>query len=354
MYNYLNKLQLLSLTILIVLISWECTAPQKESSEEESSEKKQTLQETQLLFNSGFEEGTKIVFKGGNTHNDDDEIIGKDLSVEEPNDWIADITDNPLLGDITIGYQGGDTTMRKAQIIDDPTQANNKVLQFWADTANVSGRKMRTQINIFEKSNQNMPGIYELYQSVKLYLPNQMALLHNFPDTINWLTIYEVWNNIQWVDDPYPFRITVGIGKPSGKPDSLHFMVDAQDFEYASDKMIQNHGKYINIWEEMNMDINVPIGKWFTLEYYVKEGNDKTGRFLMTVQPEGEEKKVVFDINNFTHNTKDPAPDGITLWNPIKMYTSKYVANYMGENNAALEILWDDFEVWKNKLPEIK
>jgi hypothetical protein len=29
-----------------------------------------------------------------------------------------------------------------------------------------------------------------------------------YPNRISWLTIMEVWNNIQWSDDPYPFRIT--------------------------------------------------------------------------------------------------------------------------------------------------
>jgi len=332
------------LLTLIVSISFACSSPKTSS---------QVTPSPELLFNSGFEVGTEIVFRGGNTHNDDDEIIGKDASVKGPNDWKADLTDNPLMGDVTIGYQGGDTTMRKAKIIDDPTKPDNKVLQFWTNYPNAKGVKTRVQINIFEKPGQNMPGIYELYQSIKLYLPDNMTLLSSYPDIINWLTIYEVWNNLQWSDDPFPYRITVGIGKNTRDSSALHFMVDAQDFEYGSEEKRVNVGEYINIWEEMNTNIDVPIGQWFTLEYYVKEGNSKTGRFLMTVQPEGGEKQVVFDIKNFTHNTKDTNPDGITLWNPIKLYTSKELVNYMRENDSALEILWDDFEVWKDRVPVI-
>ena len=67
----------------------------------------------------------------------------------------------------------------------------------------------------------------------------------------------------------------------------------------------------------------------------------------------GEEKKVICDIRDFTCNTKDPNPDGITLWNPLKLYTSKKLVNYMRANHSALEILWDDLEIWKDKIPEI-
>lgn len=304
----------------------------------------------QLLFNSGFEEGTRLE-QISNGHADGDiEIIGKDLSVNEPNDWVADIDENPLLGDIELQYQGGDSTMRYAKIINEPGKESNRVLQFWTHYPNVKGRKTRIQANLFERKGQDMPGIYELYQSVRIFLPEEMNLLKDYPDRINWLTIFEVWNNIQWKDDPYPFRITIGIGKETLGHGSLHFIMGAEDYEYG------NAGKergYHDIWYQMNKKIEVPVGEWFTLEYYVKEGDKETGRFFMLMQKEGEEKKVICDIRDFTCNTRDPNPDGITLWNPIKLYTSKKLVDYMRENNSALEILWDDLEIWKDKIPEI-
>ena len=103
----------------------------------------------------------------------------------------------------------------------------------------------------------------------------------------------------------------------------------------------------------MNKSIDVPIGQWFTLEYYVKEGNGETGRFCMLMKTDDGKKQVVFDIQNFTHNTKDPNPDGIKLWNPFKLYTSGNLVNYMRKKGSALEIYWDDFSVWKGKTPEM-
>ena len=128
-------------------------------------------------------------------------------------------------------------------------------------------------------------------------------------------------------------------------------MVGAEDYEYPSD---DSNGKYIEIWHKMNTEIAVPVGKWITLEYYIKEGNDQNGRFYMLMTPDGGEKKVVFDIQNFTHNTKDPNPDGIKLWNPMKLYTSRKLVDYVRDQGKALQCYWDEFAIWKDKLPLVK
>lgn len=69
----------------------------------------------------------------------------------------------------------------------------------------------------------------------------------------------------------------------------------------------------------------------------------------MTIQPEGEEKEVIFDVNRVTHNTEDPNPDGVTEFNPLKLYTSKQLIEYMKSKDKTLQIYWDDFKLWKNK-----
>lgn len=297
----------------------------------------------ELLFNSGFEQGSTVVHKS-NSPSTDDDIIGKDQSVSGPNDWVKDIDQSPKLGFFNLQYQGGDTTMRWARIVPEPGNPKNKVLHFWVNQPNVDGTKTRIQANIYADKSKKTEGIKEFYQSVKLYLPSDMEVVKSFPEKISWLTILEVWNNIQWVDDPYPYRLTVGIGKPGPEKSELHFIVDAEDYDYSTKK-------YIKLWHDMNKTIDVPIGKWFTLEYYIKEGNAQTGRFYMAITPDGGKRQVIFDINNFTHNSKDPSPDGITLWNPMKLYTSKKLVDYVRGQGKALQIYWDDFAVWRNRLP---
>ncbi len=45
----------------------------------------------------------------------------------------------------------------------------------------------------------------------------------------------------------------------------------------------------------------------------------------MSIQPDGEAEQLICDVQNFTHNTGDPAPDGVTGFNPMKLYTSKEI-----------------------------
>lgn len=38
---------------------------------------------------------------------------------------------------------------------------------------------------------------------------------------------------------------------------------------------------------------------------------------------------MIFDITNFTQNSTDTGPDGVTHFNPMKMYTSKELIAYL-------------------------
>jgi hypothetical protein len=50
--------------------------------------------------------------------------------------------------------------------------------------------------------------------------------------------------------------------------------------------------------------------------------------------------------------TKDPAPNGLTGYNPMKLYTSSALVSYVKSKGKTLQIYWDDFKLWKNKRPE--
>lgn len=292
----------------------------------------------QLIFQSGFEKDSKIISSGT-----DADIIGIDKSIPDHNDWVNDLDNNPGIGNFNLQYQGGDSTMRFAKIIPEPGKPDNHVLQFWLDQPNVEGQKGRIQGNIYGNN-----GLYEFYQSERIFLTDDFKTVKNYPARITWLTIAEFWNNITWSQTvPYRFRITLGIGKPVSSPSDLYFILDAQDCELFSD----GSQKYTTIWSETNQTIKIPIGKWFTLEYYYKEGDAQNGRFYMAITPEGEPKSMIFDLTRITHNTKDPNPDGVGDFNPFKLYTSKELINYMKSQGKTLQIYWDDFKLWKDKKP---
>lgn len=307
-----------------------------------------------LLFNSGFEPESRIHHRG-DPFTDDDKIIGQDLSVDPPNDWVTDIDSSHNLGYFALQYQGADTTKRIARIVPEPGNPSNHVLKFQINEPWVNhrgSRLARIQANIYyEDPDHDVESIRELYQRVRIFLHEDMEIVKEYPDRIHWLTIFEVWNNKTWGPelDPYPFRITVGMGKQSAEDRELYFMADAQDYAHRTDT---SRGGYTTIWSDMETDVPIPVETWMTLEYYVKEGDDQTGRFYMSMTPDGVNKKALFDINNFTHNTSDPDPDGISLWNPMKLYTSTELTNFVKDNGKSLRVYWDDFEVWKNRRPK--
>lgn len=293
----------------------------------------------ELIFQSGFENNSKVIKRGG-----DSDIVGRDRTLSSHSDWVDDLDNHANIGSFNIQYQGGDSTMRFARIIPEPGNSSNRVLHFWLDGPNVNNGKGRIQGNLYGNT-----GLKEIYQSVRMFLPEDFNAVRTFPREIHWLTIAEFWNNITWSQDvPYGFRITLGIGKSTSDKSDLYFILDAQDCELFED----GKQKYTTIWEETNKEVKVPIGKWFTMDYYYKEGNNETGRFYLSITPEGEAKKVVLDVRKVTHHTQDPDPDGLGHFNPIKLYTSKQLIAHMKRNNKTLQVYWDDFKLWKNKRPE--
>jgi len=288
-----------------------------------------------LIFRSGFEKNSKVVPRGN-----DADIIGSDKTFPKPNDWIQDLDNHADIGNFSLQYQGGDSTMRYAKIIAEPGKPENHVLHFWLDAPNVEQSKGRIQANLYGNK-----GMKSFSQSTRIFLTNDFETVKQYPSEINWLTIAEFWNNVTWSQTvPYGFRITLGIGKPSASPGDLHFILDAEDCELFAD----GKQKYTKIWAETNKEVAVPIGKWFTMDYSYQEGNSETGRFYLTIQPDGGKKQIIFDVRNFTHNTHDPNPDGISDFNPMKLYTSKGLIGFMKSQGKTLQIYWDDFKLWRN------
>ena len=293
-----------------------------------------------LVFQSGFEPSCQIIPNGTNGT---DRIIGKDATLASNNDWDA-LETSVLSSRPYFNYNGGDSVKRAARLATDPTNTSNRVLHYrlsdhWPDGGNGSV-KARVQYEFYNIKT----GYKEYYQSVRMFLPSSFDLLKKYPSSINWLTIVEIWNNITWNQTvPNRYRLTLGIGKLVPSESDLCFIVEGQDCLLNPD----GSQKYTTLWSQQAPQVKLPVGKWFTMEYYFKEGNRQQGRFYMTIQPEGGQRQLVFDITNFTHNSADPAPDGVTHFNPMKLYTSKELVDYMKAQGQSLNIYWDDLRIWK-------
>jgi len=316
------------ISLVLLLLNNACTQDMKSE-----------IPEPGLIFQSGFEPDSRVV-----PRNSDADIIGIDHSMANQNDWVNDLDNHPDIGNFNLQYQGGDSTMRFARIIPEPGKPDNHVLHFWLNEPNVNGKKGRIQANIYGGK-----GIKEFYQSERIFLHEDFNTVRTYSDKIHWLTIAEYWNNITWSQSvPYGFRITLGIGKPVEGESDLYFIIDAQDCQLFED----GSQKYTTLWAETNEEVKVPIGEWFTLEYYYKEGNETDGRYYLAIKTEKGEEEVIFDLHKITHNTTDPDPDGVSDFNPLKLYTSKGLIDYMNSKGKTLQIYWDDFKLWKDKRPD--
>lgn len=243
------------------------------------------------------------------------------------------------LGEVSIEYQGGSGSERYARVVDDPVNPGNKVLMFWLQDPNVrNGRGMpskgRVQMDVYDNVK-----LREVRMSVRLLIPPELAVLNDYPDRLNWFTVSEWWNDPDWIKGSYPFRVSVNIVRVgTGADAKLRFAVHGQtkaDGESSWRTMV---------WQARADGFDIPLGRWMTLDYYWREGNASNGRFRMTVN-DGQRTVRLFDVTNFTHHPNDPAPNGLSHFNPLKLYTSKELVEYVRSRGQAIKIYWDDLDL---------
>ena len=244
------------------------------------------------------------------------------------------------IGDFHISYEDGNRDQRYAEICTDPTDPENDVLKFKIIEPHIregTHKKGRVQANL----NDNQC-IKEFYQSVRLFIHPDMEFLKEWDEQVHWLSFFEFWNNANWNREQNPFRVTVNFIKNENGP------VDNMYFAAKGDRDIRL-GDWDPVWYEIADHYSVPFGQWITIEMYLKEGDENTGRFYMSVTPDEGEKVILFDVNNTTQHPREKYPDGYTHMNPLKFYTSDDIINYMKDNDKKLEIYWDDWSVWRNR-----
>jgi len=291
-----------------------------------------------LIIQSGFEPNTSM-------YKYSDDILGfqgVDQSVLPPNDWTLANAD-PNIGDFYCQLGAPGTLVdRNAFITTDLINPLNHVLAFQIKNATEPDPlKGRVSMNIMENN-----GLQEIYYKVKLFLPIEFGSLKDYNFTPgNWLTLMEFWHKPDWTTPaPFPFRITLYvINSPDKK--NLNFAVEAQSMD---------PNNWQSIWKIPNTIFNLPFNEWMQMEVYYKDGDKSTGRFYMAVTRSNGDKTVLFDVTNITHHPQNPTLSGLYGINPMKLYCSKAVVDWVTSHqlsNETFQIYWDDFEFWKNKNP---
>jgi hypothetical protein len=185
-------------------------------------------------------------------------------------------------------------------------------------------------------------GVY--HTSHRMYLSPDLSFLSNYSGSLNWVSLFEVWNkrNPDWDGDQAgSSRIGLYINKASGAGQPLVWQLTSQ--------YTQPQSKIWNaVWPaQTNTSVPVPIGKWFTLDVYLKRGEGTAGHFKVTVTPDGGQAAVLFDVKN--HTVYPGRPDlTLSTWQPFKLYIGDVLLDWMRANNKIIYAQYNDFKWYKN------
>ena len=264
-----------------------------------------------LLFKSGFE---------GNVTVSDMDMQGADGM-----DWQADLEGYEAVQGFWL-YNGGSDSF--AEIRPDPTNAQNNCLYMQVN----GGNRMQCELNFKEAANYQ-----QVYVQYRVYWPESLGKLSQYPDRITWFTFLEVWehhNDNQGGDQAGKARWTFSFYKDKGVGAPLYWGASAQGAQ----------PNWHDLWSEENRKIPVPFGKWTLFEMLFKRGKGEAGWIWMAITPEGGEKQIIFDLHRDTEHPTDPMPlRSFQLW---KLYTHPKRVNWMGENHSPISAYYDDFEWW--------
>ncbi len=310
-----------------------------------------------LLFQTGFEAHTC-----GLPTDAHEVFTGVDHSVAPPNDWavfhqrlphpwsrpgeLATPGGEPQLGFFDIAYLGGTVADRFARIIDDPTSSGNHVLQFSISRANENypgGSKARVQADIYQNRN-----LAAMSCRLRMYLHPDLAVLRDWEVGFRWLTLQEFWFDPGWEGGKLSFRITLGLHRePGAGTKDLHFSVHGQPIARDGTPVFPEYpGWDLPTWESVHRDFPVPIGVWLECETGYRMGDAQTGRFTFRVRPAGGDVVSIFNVTNWTYNPRSPQPQPLYGWNPMKLYTSAALVDYVRSRGGVTQIYWDDLAVF--------
>ncbi len=285
-------------------------------------------QSGQLIFRSGFEAGSTMQTSANHT-----DITGIDTSVSKPNDWVKNLEGNKHFGRFKINYGSGDRSSRIANIVADPLNSENKVLQFWCKGPVKNKARIASTIG-------GRKQLKEWYSKSRIFLPIDLSELTKHDGAIGtasvlnavppiWFTIAEFWNNPGGGKPvaAFPFRITLAIRKDAGIGKKLRFGL-------IGEVWVNSIPTYQSVWDVERRDYDVPLGEWLLSETYFKEGDYDTGRFYWALTREDGTKTVLFDVHDYTHHPDDPSPKGMEVLSLFKLYTSPTLVDLIRKNGG--------------------
>lgn len=242
-----------------------------------------------------------------------------------------------------IFYEGGSERDRYARISAAP-DGGDRVLHYWLKNARAEGQKSgrykgRIQLNLSELQ------LDSVFQRYRLYLHPDLEAYRRLPRSNGWFTINELWMGARWRGHPFPFRLGIGIAKPEGVGKPLYFLAAG---EVSAGGAIRK-GKWKTIWSQVAGNFEIPLGEWLDIEMGYRQGDRSSGRFYMAVKPASESRfTTLFDIKNWTYHPDSPQPVALSDWQPLKLYTSSRVIDFVRRGGGVTQLYFDDLEIYRD------
>lgn len=168
-----------------------------------------------------------------------------------------------------------------------------------------------------------------------LYLSPDIAELNNYPNSIQWFSLFEMWNE----------RDPDLQGSSASARWNLNIHKDATSalyWEWESEYMQPDSLAFHNIYPDQRNDTTeIPLGRWFTLDIYF----NRNGKTTVKV-----DNKTIFDFTG--QNTYPGRPHlypGYNGWHigVFKIYTSDEVLDWMRQRNKKIWTMYDNLKWYR-------
>lgn len=290
-----------------------------------------------VIFRTGYEPNEAA----GTPENAHDEITYQNTADTPP----AGHYEIPGPVPVPVSYEGGTAADRYARIIDDPTQAGNHVLHYWLRNATIPAyqthTKGRIQQNFGLADHPDGDVMVELYARQRIRLHPDFGIMTAYDGEDDWWLepmIHELWMNSAL------FSTRISIYVIESAPDELHLAASLTYKRAGAEE-------WRHEWQTIG-DVAIPVDEWFVMEVGWKMGTADTGRFIVTIQRDGDAGPVTaVDIVNWTYNPRSRRPIPLTKWNPQKLYASDNIVHFIRDNGGTLQMYYDDFQ-FADTLPD--
>jgi hypothetical protein len=179
----------------------------------------------------------------------------------------------------------------------------------------------RIQMNIYDLP----PKIDRLTSSFEFSIDDGLDNFLKSNAQVQWLTLFEIWNDPGWKNKRYPFRISLNLHKDSEK----NYLTPVVSGETKDNKT----GEWIKEWDK-RLNINILTTELYSLNTTINLSEDK----IFTLKLQDKSNTAYFERRaNLTHR-KNKNDQNIWGLNPIKLYTSTSILELIKSKDASLSI----------------